>query len=156
LIVAKELLTDSGSIFVQIGDENVHRVRCLLDEVFGSENFIATITFKTRSTSTSQYLSILNDSMLWYAKNYVQAKFHRLFEEKSLDKRFSNSELPDGDVKSVISSSDPVSSLPNETQFFSSSSLSSTSGGEASNKSFTFRGKEYKPAISRGWRCSLD
>ena len=75
LIAAKDLLTDSGSIFVQISDENVHRVRCLLDEVFRSENFISEIVFtKTRSLVASDYVTTICDYILWYAKDKDQAK----------------------------------------------------------------------------------
>jgi adenine-specific DNA-methyltransferase len=82
LTVARDLLTDSGSIFVQIGDENVHRVRALMDEVFGPTNCIATISFwKTSSLGTS-YLDSTYDHILWYAKDTESLKFRRLFREK--------------------------------------------------------------------------
>lgn len=154
LVVARELLTESGSIFVQISDENVHLVRSLLDEVFGSNNFIATIHFRTRSTSTSKYISTLNDSLLWYGKNTESTKFRGLFEMKSIDKRFSYSDEDE-------ESSDNIESINNQNQFaavnvYASSSLSSTSGGEGSNQPFRFRKKIYTPAKSRGWRTSLD
>ena len=72
LTVARELLTESGSIFVQIGDENVHRVRAVMDEVFGAENFVSTITFKKTAGRNRHYLANVFDSILWYAKR--QAK----------------------------------------------------------------------------------
>ncbi len=73
LTVARDLLTDSGSIFVQIGDENVHRVRALMDEVFGEDNFVAQITFR-RQTGAASAISTgtVNDYMLWYAKSKRQ------------------------------------------------------------------------------------
>lgn len=75
LIAARDLLTDTGSIFVQMSDENVHRVRCLLDEVFSSENFISEIVFtKTRSLVTSDFVTTICDYILWYAKDKDQAK----------------------------------------------------------------------------------
>ena len=156
LIVARELLSDSGSIFVQISDENVHRVRCILDEVFGSENFVGEIIFKTRSTSTSKHLSILNDFVLWYAKDRERLKFYPLFIEKDLSSRFSAAELTNGKTVPTFSDGDLNSNLPEGTNFFSSSSLASTSGGETATIPFIFRDKKYKPASGRGWRCSLD
>ena len=66
LTVARDLLTDTGSIFVQIGDENVHRVRALMDEVFGEENFVAQISTKTSGGSTGVYLAGVLDHVLWY------------------------------------------------------------------------------------------
>ena len=88
LIVARELLTDSGSIFVQISDENVHRVRCLMDEVFGSENFVSLITYRT-TTGMSQKNAPLrvNDFLVWYAKDKERLKFRRLFMESAIDTR---------------------------------------------------------------------
>ena len=156
LTVARELLTDSGSIFVQISDENVHRVRCILDEVFGSENFVGEIIFKTRSTSTSKHLSILNDFVLWYAKDQERLKFYSLFIEKDLSSRFSAAELANGKTVPTFSGGNLNSNLPEGTNFFSSSSLASTSGGETATIPFIFRDKKYKPASGRGWRCSLD
>lgn len=155
LTVAYELLADSGSIFVQISDENVHRVRCLLDEVFGSENFVGEIVFKTRSTSTSKHLSILNDFVLWYAKDREQLKFYPLFIKKDLSSRFSVAELPNGKTVPTFSNGNLNPNFPEGTNFFSSSSLASTSGGETATIPFIFRDKEYKPASGRGWRCSL-
>ena len=75
LTVARDLLADSGSIFVQIGDENVHRVRSVMDEVFGEENFVSLITITKTSSSTQDYLSNTADFLLWYAKNHAQLKY---------------------------------------------------------------------------------
>jgi adenine-specific DNA-methyltransferase len=74
LIVARELLTDSGSVFVQISDENLHRVRAILDEVFGSDNFIAVITVQKTSAPTDQHLPVVSDYIIWYAKNLSETK----------------------------------------------------------------------------------
>src|SRR5262249_39442576 len=84
LTVARDLLADSGSIFVQIGDENVHRVRAAMDEVFGSENFIAQITFAKTSGSTREYLGGASDFLLFYAKNRAHLKFRRPYLEKTI------------------------------------------------------------------------
>ncbi|MXV82583.1 site-specific DNA-methyltransferase [Candidatus Poribacteria bacterium] len=156
LTVAYELLANSGSIFVQISDENVHRVRCLLDEVFGSENFVGEIVFKTRSTSTSKHLSILNDFILWYAKDREQLKFYPLFMKKELSSRFSTAELPNSKTVPAFSNGNPIVDLPEGTNFFSSSSLASTSGSGIATLPFIFRNQEYNPATGRGWRCSSD
>ena len=84
LVVARELLTESGSIFVQIGNENVHRVRALMDEVFGDENFVSEIIFRKTTSSTSTRLSSVNDIILWFGKS-ENTKFHRLFQAKGED-----------------------------------------------------------------------
>jgi adenine-specific DNA-methyltransferase len=82
LTVAKDLLTESGSIFVQIGDENAHRVRALMDEVFGAENCIVSITVEKTSAQTSDFLSESTDYVLYYAKNRQLLKFRRLVRSK--------------------------------------------------------------------------
>jgi adenine-specific DNA-methyltransferase len=88
LTVARDLLTDSGSIFVQIGDENVHRIRALMDEVFGEENFCSTITFAKNSGATDELLASPNDYLVWFAKNKRSAKFRRLFWSKTTGSGF--------------------------------------------------------------------
>ena len=75
LLLAREMLTDSGSVFVQISDENVHRVRAVMEEVFGAENFISEIVFtKTRSLVSSEFVTTICDYILWYAKDKTAAK----------------------------------------------------------------------------------
>jgi adenine-specific DNA-methyltransferase len=100
LAVARDLLTDTGSVFVQIGDENVHLVRSVLDEVLGSENFVSLITFKKTSGATSEYLAGVSDYLLWYARDLTQLKYRRLFQTKAIGGagagQYSWVELPDG------------------------------------------------------------
>src|SRR5439155_10631123 len=84
LTVAHELLTDSGSIFVQIGDENVHIVRSLLDEVFGSSNLVAQITFSKTAGATDEFLSRVGDYLLWYAKDSDRVKYRPLYLTKEI------------------------------------------------------------------------
>ena len=79
LTVARDLLTDSGSIIVQIGDENVHRVRMLMDEVFGSENLVAQISFKTTDPLGQIGVAKVYDYLIWYAKRIGSLKFRPLF-----------------------------------------------------------------------------
>ena len=148
-VLARELLQDSGSIFVQISDDNAHRVRCLLDEVFGPENFVGEIVFRTRTTSKSKYLTVVNDFILWYAKTREQLKFRRLFVKKEMGTRFSKAELPTGETISAATAGD----LPEGTEFFTHDDLR---GGASPNQSFTFRNKEYNPTSRGGWRCTLD
>ena len=83
LTVARDLLTESGSIFVQIGDENVHRVRAVMDEVFGRNNCVGTIIFRKSGYSASKYVPQIHDFLLWYAKSYENLKFRQQYKEKS-------------------------------------------------------------------------
>jgi adenine-specific DNA-methyltransferase len=81
LVMARDLLTETGSVFVQIGDENVHLVRCLMDEVLGSDNFLSLISFSTSSGRTSATLDCVSDYVLWYAKNKASVKFRQLYTQ---------------------------------------------------------------------------
>ena len=83
LVVARDLLTETGSVFVQIGDENVHLVRALIDEVYGSENFVSLITFKKTSRLQSELLSGVSDYVLWYAKSIQHIKYRQLYRKRS-------------------------------------------------------------------------
>jgi adenine-specific DNA-methyltransferase len=82
LMVAHELLTETGSVFVQIGDENVHLVRCVLDEVFGSDNFASQITVRKTGGLGSSGLTTVSDFLLWYAKDFERFKFRSIFVDK--------------------------------------------------------------------------
>ena len=79
LTVARDLLTESGSVFVQIGDENVHRVRALVDEVFGEENFVITIPFQKKAYQEALSLAPVNDYVIWMTKNRDALKFRPLY-----------------------------------------------------------------------------
>jgi adenine-specific DNA-methyltransferase len=82
LTVARDLLSESGSIFIQIGDENVHRVRALLDEVFGEENFISQIAFAKTTGYSTNFLTGICDYILWYGKSKEKTKFRQPYGEK--------------------------------------------------------------------------
>jgi len=85
LLLARELLHESGSVFVQISDENVHLVRCLMDEVFGEENFVRLIAYKTTSGLGQKYLDKCGDYLIWYAKEFEKVKYYELYQKKEID-----------------------------------------------------------------------
>jgi adenine-specific DNA-methyltransferase len=91
LIVARELLTETGSVFVQIGDENVHLVRCLMDEIFGSENFISEVVFQKTGSQASDFIASINDYLCWYGKDKSVTKYRALHIERGTreDEQFS-------------------------------------------------------------------
>ena len=104
LTVARELLTESGSVFVQISDENVHLVRSLMDEVFGSENFVTQIVFtKTRSLVSSDFVTTICDYILWYAKDrdLAKEKMRKIFLERQDDSLASHFENSDGELLTI-------------------------------------------------------
>src|SRR5690606_14499125 len=100
LMVARDLLTESGSIFVQIGDENVHRVRAVLDEVFGDENFVANISFRKTGGHSDDNVGSALDITLWYSRRPKQFKFRKLVKVEELpsvdEKYYVNLLLADG------------------------------------------------------------
>src|SRR3990172_6925873 len=84
LVVARELLNESGSCFVQISDENVHLIRNVMDEIFGTENFVSQIVYRTSAPLGSKFVPGIFDHIIWYAKNIEQIKFRRLFSPKTI------------------------------------------------------------------------
>ena len=100
LLLARELLADSGSCFVQIGDENVHLVRSLMDEAFGMKNLVAQIVFVKTSGYATNYLTGICDYILWYGKDRKLTKYHQLYSEKipgeSGASKYNRMLLPDG------------------------------------------------------------
>ena len=105
LVSARELLSESGSLFVQIGDENVHLVRSILDEVLGSENFISIITTKKSGGMGQAFIDNVSDYVIWYAKNKEAAKYRQLYTEKTLAEgsgaRYNQVQLEDGTVRPI-------------------------------------------------------
>lgn len=102
LVVGRDLLTETGSVFVQIGDENVHLVRCLMDEVFGSDNFVSLIAFQRGVAGLGALISNVNDWILWYGKDREQIKYRPLFierSEKTLESAYNYIEEPGGTVR---------------------------------------------------------
>ena len=99
-LVARELLHSSGSIFVQISDENLHHVREIMDEIFGKENFCAVIAFSKTTSATSDLLPSTNDFLLWYARDTQRVKYRQIYLDKEPggggSSAYGRVELPDG------------------------------------------------------------
>ncbi len=155
LTVARDLLTDSGSIFVQIGDENVHRVRALMDEVFGEDNFVSLITVRT-SSGTTQERSVkrISDYLIWYAKNSEMTKFRRLLRERQLDTSMYNQiQEKDGSRRAMTKQErlDPEI-LPSESKRYLRLPLHSMAAGDhAPREAF---GANWRIPPMRSWRYS--
>ena len=137
LLLARELLSESGSVFVQISDENVHHVRELMDEVFGKNNFISIIPFVTTSSQTSHLLATICDFIIWYGKDKIQTKFHQIYDEKLAGEaggtKYNKIELPNGDRLSLNQALDKSNgNIPEGSLTFRASPLVSQSGGENS------------------------
>lgn len=126
LIVARELLHESGSIFVQISDENLHRVRCLMDEIFGSENFCSQIVYVTTSTQGTEILPVVNDNLLWYCKQQDKVKYHQLYEEKAFGGGGSSGYNLAQDVNGFINRIRTIEDASADAKIFSASDLTSS------------------------------
>ena len=155
LLVARELLTESGSCFVQISDENVHLVRCLMDEVFGSENFVSLITVKKSGGMSQQVINNISDYVLWYSKDLTQIKSRKLFVEKSLYEgsgaRYNQVELKDGSTRPIRFEEQINSNLiPQGAKIFLGGPLTSQTPSATTVYNLEFEGKKYHPK-NRGW-----
>ena len=103
LVMARELLTDTGSIFVQISEESLHRVRCLMDEVFGAENVCSMICFQKTTGASGQLIGSVSDYIIWYCRNRTLAKYRSLYREKEVlgvgGSGYTNIRLPSGEMR---------------------------------------------------------
>jgi adenine-specific DNA-methyltransferase len=159
LVVARTLLTETGSAFVQIGDENVHLVRCVLDEVFGSENFISQITFRKKLMPLgAKTIESMADFILWYAKDKEHVKYRQLYrrtepepsgrwtgvEENGRLRRFHENERAD------------FSQIPAGARIFGTVSQWAPSFSAANVYDFDFQGTTYKPAPGQCWVTSAE
>jgi adenine-specific DNA-methyltransferase len=155
LTAARDLLTDSGSIFVQIGDENVHLVKSLLDEVFGSTNHVASIAFKTSIGLGAAFIDRVYDSVVWFAKNAEQMKFRPLYLTLQRgDKgatRYNYVDLPNG-----MSSEQPGENaeFPEGTRFYTDQGLTSRRLGTAQEHyQVVFQGRPFSLNVGT-WRTT--
>ncbi|NLW31135.1 MAG: site-specific DNA-methyltransferase [Fibrobacter sp.] len=141
--IAKGLLNEKGCIFVQISDENVHHVREILDEIFGSSNYCGEIIFKKTSGSSSTLVGTINDFLLWYAKDKSCIKFHTIFKEKLLGGEgtleYKNVELPDGTIRRITEEEilNPQK-LPNGARIFVADPVVSEGGGKPEERTLIF------------------
>ena len=153
LILAKELLRESGSVFVQISDENLHHVRELMDEVFGSDKFQAIIPFKKTSSVGSAGLDQICDYLIWYSKE-KPAKFHQLFTMVDGDTyAFPSVENKRGEWRSLTASEKRTGVF--EGRLFRTSNITSQSGGESTGFDFEINGQSLKPSANSYWKTNL-
>ena len=160
LTVARDLLSESGSIFVQIGDENVHRVRVLMDEVFGEINFVSLISFRTTTGLGDQYIDSSCNFLIWYSKSFQNMKYRDLFRHKGIEddvgdryRRIQTSEFTRRTM-SKAERRDP-SMLPKGESVYRHDNLTSQSGGAKSSFVVKLNGLEFVP--NRGfWKTNVD
>ena len=159
LVVARELLTETGSVFVQIGDENVHLVRCLMDEIFGNENFIAQINYKSMSALSQSGLACVYDYVLWYGRNKETVKYRPLFlpQDISEDKeyRLINDFSPSG-YKRIKEEEFQLLSKDDLNKIFRRSVLTSSGFTPSCTFDFEYKGSKCKPFGKKSWRTTQE
>ena len=156
LNVARDLLAESGSIFVQIGDENAHRVRAVMDEVFGEYNFGSQIVFRKTTGKGSSYLDNTYDSLLWYAKNLESVKFRsRYFKRSPSDDpnyRFARDEA--GRLRALSKDEmERVNQIANDVNVAAANPLTSQSASNTTLFDYSFSGNTFSPGKG-GWKTN--
>jgi len=161
LSLAKELLTNTGSVFVQISDENLHHVKEVLDEVFGSENFVSLINFVKNSGQTSQLLSGNVDYLIWYARDKSRIKYRQLFYDKGIGtdyaERYDQVELQDGSRRK-LSEEESVQPdlLPDGARLFALQPAISAGFSQNTTVNFELDGVTYHPGPTRQWKYTAE
>jgi len=161
-IVARELLADTGSIFVQISDENVHRLRVVLDDVFGSHNFVSMVSYKTTQSAGSKTLDTSCDYLLWYARDIDKVKCRPLFKvlsrgEKGATRYDYVEDLHTGSCWRVGDEVDVTKLEESERyRFFTDQGLTSRGhGSDATMAAIVFEGHDYRPTAGH-WRTTAE
>jgi len=156
LVVARDLLTESGSCFVQIGDENVHLVRSLMDEVFGSENFVSLISFATTSGFDSGTLARAGDHVVWYASDATAVKSRRSWQraDREPGAGYRWAMLQDGSHRGLLSEELIGSrALPQGARVYKPGDLQSQ-GPARVDQPFEHEGRIYSPGRASHWKAS--
>ena len=159
LTVARDLLTDSGSIFVQIGDENVHRVRALMDEVFGDDNFLRLISYRTKSPLGSGMVPSVCDYLLWYGKHREATKFRPTYVDQSVaeDTHMNHCLMASGEWRAMTKSEKfDADLLPEDALPFRFSTMSSSGFTASCIFPYEFEGKVYRLAARKSWRTNRE
>ncbi len=149
LTVARDLLADSGSIFVQIGDENVHRVRSLMDEVFGDGNFVSLIDYTKTTGFSGRFLSSVSDYILWYGKNVQYLKYRHLYDDKHGGSEGATKYRPMDTIRAAVG-------LPFSTdRLATSDQLTSQGASPNSDQRFLFQNRSWSPAAGLHWKTTV-
>jgi adenine-specific DNA-methyltransferase len=157
LLIAKELMTESGSCFVQISEENVHLVRNLMDEIFGSENFCGLIAFKKTTGFGSELIDSTYDYLIWFAKNKENVKYRKLYKERDQEKTFNTYNWIEDEMgierRLKKTDFDEKGNIKSKYENrFSTSSLMSSGESETGSQPFNFNGNQYFPAKGTHWK----
>ena len=161
LLLARDLLTPSGSVFVQISDENLHHVRELMDEVFGADNSVAVVTLKKTTGATATLIPVTADYLLWYGRDKTTTKYRQLHtlkmdQESALD-RYDQVELADGSRR-PLSREERAGDipLPLGARRYQLDNLTSSEFRPDTTVAFSFEGRAFHPGSNAHWKTSVE
>ena len=162
LLLIRELLNDSGSVFVQIGENNVHRMGMVMDDIFGAGNRIATISFLTSGGTSAKTIPLAADYLLWYAKDKDKVKYRRLYEPLTraeiveLFSSYAAVELLDGSSEKITPDQriNPDRFLPKGASVYERTSLHSQGSGRS--EPYVWQGKTFTCQPNEHWRVSKE
>jgi adenine-specific DNA-methyltransferase len=160
LLLAKELLTPSGSVFVQISDENLHHVREVMDEVFGGENCAGVISFRKTSSFATTRLGSVSDYLLWYSRDATALKYRQLYRARGLEDdvggRYTRLELPNGSRRPMTSEERENSAMiPSGARVYRHDNLTSQGASPNTTVDFEFENTIYHPGKTSHWKTSI-
>ncbi|MEN8750879.1 MAG: site-specific DNA-methyltransferase, partial [Marivita sp.] len=158
LVLSRELLDPTGSVFVQISDENLHSVRALMDEVFGAENFMNIIAYRTKIPLGTKYLASIYDYIVWFAKDKDQIKFRKLYDVRKSGEgtQFNKVRLPSLEEVPFKNFDSEPDNLPDGSSVFRATDLVSSGLTESCVFDFELDGKAYKPKLGKSWKTNPD
>jgi len=165
LVVARELLTETGSVFVQIGDENVHLVRCVMDEVFGSENFVALVSFRKTSAVSSPMARVnvlggVCDLLVWYAKSLGAVKYRQLYLDKTVETDVAGVyqwlQFPDGTRRRMTPAERESGHVPEDATVFRVDNVTSAGWSKKLSAPCPLDGVEFEAGENRHWATHPD
>lgn len=159
LLLSRELLTESGSVFVQINEENLAFIRNIMDEVFG-DNYVSTITFTKTTGFSSSLIDGISDYIVWYAKDKKNTKYRQIFKKKNLGEvgatRYANVELTNGERRPLTSEEkNDLTKIPKGSKLFSYGDITSQ-GSSSKDQSIELFGKIFSPGSNLHWKTTLD
>ncbi len=150
LLLCRELLAPSGSIFVQISDENVHHVKEVVDEVFGAANFVSVITFAKTTGFSGKVLSSVSDYILWYARDFQRIKYRQLYRPKEAGDEGATKYRPVETISAIPAGSFASARLATSDQLTSQGAL------ESSPQDFEFAGRKWRPPAGLHWKTTVE
>lgn len=163
LQAGRDLLTDSGSVFVQIGEDNTHRVRLLLDEVLGAKNHVATISVQKSGGLGARLLPVINDYVLWYSKDRSLVRYRQLYrqrDEREPDPTLANYtrvELPDGTRRQMVGEEiEHPAALPHGARRYALDNLMSQGFRSNTTVEYEFEGQTFHPGNNRCWKTTVE